>query len=50
MIYFPYPKYVNAVMDVDMGAAVIVTDAATAALMGPRRRRGRLPGGVGRRP
>ena len=30
MIYFPYPKYVNAVMDVDMGAAVIVTDAATA--------------------
>jgi acetyl-CoA C-acetyltransferase len=30
MIYFPYPKYVNAVMDVDMAAAVIVTDAATA--------------------
>ncbi|HXQ90093.1 MAG TPA: hypothetical protein VN768_00975 [Acidimicrobiales bacterium] len=30
MIFFPYPKYVNAVMDVDMGAAVIVTDAATA--------------------
>jgi len=30
MIYFPYPKYVNAVMDVDMGAAVLVTDAATA--------------------
>ena len=30
MIYFPYPKYVNAVMDVDMGAAIIVTDAATA--------------------
>jgi acetyl-CoA C-acetyltransferase len=30
MIYSPYPKYVNAVMDVDMGAAIIVTDAATA--------------------
>jgi acetyl-CoA C-acetyltransferase len=30
LIYFPYPKYVNAVMDVDMAAAVIVTDAATA--------------------
>jgi acetyl-CoA C-acetyltransferase len=30
MICFPYPKYVNAVMDVDMAAAVIVTDAATA--------------------
>ena len=30
MICFPYPKYVNAVMDVDMGAAIIVTDAATA--------------------
>jgi acetyl-CoA C-acetyltransferase len=30
MICFPYPKYLNAVMDVDMGAAVIVTDAATA--------------------
>ncbi len=30
MICYPYPKYVNAVMDVDMGAAVIVTDAATA--------------------
>ncbi len=30
MISFPYPKYVNAVMDVDMGAAVLVTDAATA--------------------
>ncbi|HUC35890.1 MAG TPA: hypothetical protein VMR97_02070 [Acidimicrobiales bacterium] len=30
MIYFPYPKYLNAVMDVDMGAAVIVTDAKTA--------------------
>jgi acetyl-CoA C-acetyltransferase len=30
LIYFPYPKYVNAVMDVDMGAAIIVTDAATA--------------------
>ncbi len=30
MISFPYPKYMNAVMDVDMGAAVIITDAATA--------------------
>jgi len=30
MINFPYPKYCNAVMDVDMGAAVVVTDAATA--------------------
>jgi len=30
MIYFPYPKYMNAVMDVDMAAAVIITDAATA--------------------
>ena len=30
MIFHPYPKYVNAVMDVDMAAAVIVTDAATA--------------------
>ena len=30
MISFPYPKYVNAVMDVDMGAALLLTDAATA--------------------
>jgi acetyl-CoA C-acetyltransferase len=30
MICYPYPKYVNAVMAVDMAAAVIVTDAATA--------------------
>ncbi len=30
MISFPYPKYMNAVMDVDMSAAVIITDAATA--------------------
>jgi acetyl-CoA C-acetyltransferase len=30
MIYAPFPKYVNAVMDVDMGAAILVTDAATA--------------------
>jgi len=30
MICHPYPKYVNAVMAVDMAAAVIVTDAATA--------------------
>ena len=34
MIYFPYPKYVNAVMDVDMAAAVVVTDAATARAWG----------------
>ena len=30
MIATPYPKYLNAVMDVDMSAAVIVTDAETA--------------------
>ena len=30
VIYAPYPKYVNAVMDVDMSAAIIVTDAGTA--------------------
>jgi acetyl-CoA C-acetyltransferase len=30
MIFHPYPKYVNAVMDVDMAAAVLLTDAATA--------------------
>lgn len=30
LIFHPYPKYVNAVMDVDMAAAVIVTDAQTA--------------------
>ncbi len=30
MIHFPYPKYVNAVMNVDMAAALVVTDAATA--------------------
>jgi acetyl-CoA C-acetyltransferase len=30
LIFDPYPKYVNAVMDVDMGAAVILTDAQTA--------------------
>lgn len=30
MICFPYPKYLNAVMNVDMAAAVIVTDAQTA--------------------
>jgi acetyl-CoA C-acetyltransferase len=34
MIYSPFPKYVNAVMDVDMGAAIIVTDAATARAWG----------------
>ncbi len=30
MICHPYPKYVNAVMAVDMAAAVLITDAATA--------------------
>ena len=30
VIFHPYPKYVNAVMDVDMAAAVLLTDAATA--------------------
>jgi acetyl-CoA C-acetyltransferase len=30
MICFPYPKYLNAVMDVDMGAALLITDAETA--------------------
>jgi acetyl-CoA C-acetyltransferase len=34
MIDFPYPKYVNAIMDVDMGAAILVTDAATARAWG----------------
>lgn len=34
MVCFPYPKYVNAVMDVDMAAAVVVTDAAQAAELG----------------
>ena len=34
MISFPYPKYVNAVMDVDMAAAVVVTDAASARAAG----------------
>ena len=30
IISHPYPKYVNAVMDVDMGAALLLTDAARA--------------------
>jgi acetyl-CoA C-acetyltransferase len=34
MVAYPYPKFVNAVMDVDMGAAVVVTDAATARAAG----------------
>lgn len=34
MICFPYPKYLNAVMDVDMAAAVVVGDAALAAELG----------------
>jgi acetyl-CoA C-acetyltransferase len=34
MISTPYPKYLNAVMDVDMSAAVLVTDAETARAAG----------------
>jgi len=34
MVCHPYPKYLNAVMDVDMAAAVLVTDAATAFRLG----------------
>jgi acetyl-CoA C-acetyltransferase len=34
LISTPYPKYLNAVMDVDMSAAVIVTDAETARAAG----------------
>jgi acetyl-CoA C-acetyltransferase len=34
IISFPYTKYLNAVMDVDMAAAVIVTDAETARAAG----------------
>ncbi len=34
MVNLPYPKYCNAVMDVDMGAAGIVTDARTARDLG----------------
>lgn len=34
MIVFPYPKYLTAVLDVDMGAALLVTDAATARAWG----------------
>ncbi len=30
IIFHPYPKYVNAVMDVDMAAAVLLTDAQRA--------------------
>lgn len=29
-VCFPYPKFLNAIMDVDMAAALIVTDAQTA--------------------
>lgn len=29
-ISFPYPKFLNAIMDVDMAAALVVTDAQTA--------------------
>ena len=39
MVSFPYPKYMNAIMDVDMAAAVIVTDAATAQQWGLRQTR-----------
>ena len=41
IISTPYPKYLNAVMDVDMSAAVIVTDAETA------RASGMAPDGIG---
>ncbi len=34
MVCHPYPKYLNAVLDVDMAAAVVVTDAARAADLG----------------
>lgn len=34
IISYPYTKYLNAVMDVDMAAAVIVTDAETARAAG----------------
>lgn len=34
MISFPYPKYVNAIMDVDQAAALILTSVATARKVG----------------
>ncbi len=34
MIGFPYPKYMNAIMDVDQAAAVILTNVATAKRLG----------------
>jgi acetyl-CoA C-acetyltransferase len=34
IIFHPYPKYLNAVMDVDMAAAVLVTDAQSARELG----------------
>ncbi len=49
MIATPYPKYLNAVMDVDMSAAVIVTDARDRQGSRPRTRLGRVPAGMGRR-
>jgi acetyl-CoA C-acetyltransferase len=33
-IGFPYPKYMNAIMDVDQGAALIMTNVATARKLG----------------
>lgn len=34
MIGFPYPKYMNAIMDVDQAAALLLTDVATARRLG----------------
>lgn len=34
MISFPYPKYVNAIMDVDQAAALILTNVGTARQLG----------------
>ena len=41
-ISFPYTKHLCSVMDVDMGAAVVVTDALTASRVWTRGRRGGL--------
>jgi acetyl-CoA C-acetyltransferase len=39
MICFPYPKFMNAIMEVDQGAAVIMTSVGTAQELGiPRDR------------
>jgi acetyl-CoA C-acetyltransferase len=34
MISFPYPKYMNAIMDIDQAAAVLLTNIATARRLG----------------